>query len=372
MQIETLAVHAGRTVDQSSGAVMPPIHLSTTFERNADGTYHAGYVYGRSDNPNRRALEACLAMLEGGAAACVFSSGMAATTAVFQTLSAGDHIVIPGDVYFGTGKVAQDVFGRWGLHCSIVDLTDLEQVQAAICANTKLVWVETPSNPLLKITDIAAASQIAHAVGALCIVDNTWPSPICQRPLDLGADVVMHSTTKYLGGHSDLTGGALIVRETGGFYERLRTVQQWGGAAPSPFDCWLLRRSISTLPYRMRGHCQNAVRVAHFLAAHPAVEAVHYPGLPSHPGHAIAARQMSHFGGMLSIQVKGGATEALAVANKVEIFTQATSLGGVESLIEHRASVEGPASRTPPNLLRISVGLEHADDLIADLERALS
>jgi cystathionine gamma-synthase len=351
---------------------MPPIHLSTTFERNADGGYPAGYVYGRSDNPNRRTLEACLAVLEGGAAACAFSSGMAATTAVFQALSAGDHVIVPGDVYFGTGKVAQEVFGRWGLGCSIVDLTNLEEVKAAVRTNTKLIWVETPSNPLLKITDIAAVSRIAHAVGALCVVDNTWPSPVCQRPLALGADIVMHSTTKYLGGHSDLTGGALIVGKTGEFYEHLRTIQQWGGAAPSPFDCWLLRRSISTLPYRMRGHCENAVRVAQFLAAHPTVEAVHYPGLPGHPGHEVAARQMSHFGGMLSIQVKGGAVEALAVANKVEIFTQATSLGGVESLIEHRASVEGPASRTPPNLLRISVGLEHADDLMADLERALS
>jgi cystathionine gamma-synthase len=372
MQLETLAVHAGRTIDPASGAVMPPIHLSTTFERNEDGTYPAGYVYSRSDNPNRRALEACLAALEGGVAACAFASGMAATTAIFQTLSAGDHVLIPGDAYFGTGKVAQDVFGRWGLGCSVVDLTNLKEVQAAVRANTKLIWVETPSNPLLKITNIAAVSQVAHAVGAICVVDNTWPSPICQRPLELGADVVMHSTTKYLGGHSDLTGGALIVRQTGEFYDRLRTIQQWGGAAPSPFDCWLLRRSISTLPYRVRGHCENAALVAHFLASHPAVEAVHYPGLPSHPGHEIAARQMSRFGGMLSIQVKGGATEALAVANKVEIFTQATSLGGVESLIEHRASVEGPTSRTPPNLLRISVGLEHADDLIADLERALA
>jgi cystathionine gamma-synthase len=371
MQLETLAIHAGREADPATGAVMPPIHLSTTFERNQEGGYPAGFVYGRSDNPNRRAVEACLAALEGGEAALAFASGMAATTSVFQLLAAGDHLILPDDGYFGTGKVAQELCSRWGVQATIVDQTDLAQVAAAIRPNTKLIWVETPSNPLLKITDIAAVSQLAHDAGALCVVDNTWPSPLCQRPLNHGADIVMHSTTKYLGGHSDLTGGALIVRHADGVYDRLRTIQQWAGAVPSPFDCWLLRRSISTLPYRMKGHCENAAQVAHFLAGHPAVEAVHYSGLPQHPGHAVAARQMIAFGGMLSIQVKGGATEALAVANKVQIFTQATSLGGVESLIEHRASIEGPASRTPQNLLRLSVGLEHAADLIADLDQAL-
>jgi cystathionine gamma-synthase len=371
MHLETLAVHAGHDIDPGSGAVMPPINLSTTFERNAEGGYPSGFVYARSDNPNRRALEECLAALEGGAAALAFSSGMAATAAVFQSLATGDHVIIPGDVYFGTGKVAQEVFGRWGLQCTVVDMTDLDQVHAAVRPNTKVIWVETPSNPLLKITDIAAASDIAHAAGALCVVDNTWPSPICQQPLIHGADIVMHSTTKYLGGHSDLTGGALIVRQNDDFCQRLRTILQWGGAVPSPFDCWLLRRSISTLPYRMRGHCENGFKVATFLADHAAVEAVHYPGLTSHPGHAVASRQMTQFGGMLSIQVKGDAAEALAVANQVKLFTQATSLGGVESLIEHRASVEGPTSRTPQNLLRISIGLENAEDLIADLEQAL-
>ncbi len=369
--IETLAVHAGHAPDPTTGAVMPPLHLSTTFERRTDGSYPAGFSYARSDNPNRQALEECLAALEGGSQALAFASGMAATTAVFQALNTGDHVLMPGDVYFGTGKVAQEVFGRWGLACTVVDTSDLAQVQAAIRPNTRLIWVETPSNPLLKITDIGAVCQLAHEAQAVCVVDNTWPSPICQRPLALGADVVMHSTTKYLGGHSDLTGGALIVREQNDFAQRLRTLQQWGGAIPAPFDCWLLRRSISTLPYRVRGHCANAERVAHFLADHPAVEVVHYPGLPDHPGHAIAARQMSSFGGMLSIQVRGDAVAARTVANRVRIFTQATSLGGVESLIEHRASVEGPTSRTPQNLLRISIGLEHADDLIADLAQAL-
>jgi cystathionine gamma-synthase len=371
MQLETLAIHTGHDVDPATGAVMPPLHLSTTFERQQDGGYPAGFVYARSDNPNRRAVEACLAALEGGAAALAFASGMAATTALFQTLSAGDHLLLPDDLYFGTGKVAQEIFGRWGLASTVVDMTDLAAVERHLRPNTKVVWVETPSNPLLKISDIGAISQLAHGVGALCVVDNTWPSPLCQQPLAHGADLVMHSTTKYLGGHSDLTGGALIVRTVDEFYERLRMVQQWGGAIPAPFDCWLLRRSLSTLPYRMRGHCENAARVVDFLVTHPAVAAVHYPGLTSHPGHAIAARQMMSFGGMLSIQVQGGAAEALAVANRVRLFTQATSLGGVESLIEHRASVEGPASRTPANLLRLSIGLEHADDLIADLDQAL-
>ncbi len=372
MNIETLAIHAGHEHDPSSGAVMPPIHLSTTFVRNAEGDYPSGYVYGRSDNPNRHALEVCLAELEGGSAAVAFASGMAATTAVLQLLASGDHVIIPGDVYFGTGRLVADLFARWGWQTSVVDLTDLAAVQEAIRPNTKLIWVETPSNPLLKITDIAAVSHLAHAQGALCVVDNTWPSPICQRPFEHGADLVMHSTTKYLGGHSDLTGGVVVVGDQPpALLERLRTIQQLGGAVPSPFDCWLLRRSISTLPYRMRGHCQNAAAVVAFLVDHPAIEAVHYPGLPNHPGHAIAARQMRAFGGMLSLQVMGGAAEARQVASATKLFAQATSLGGVESLIEHRASVEGPTSHTPQNLLRVSIGLEHADDLIADLDQAL-
>ncbi len=375
-QIETIAIHAGHTIDAASGALIPPINLSTTFARSGDGSYTNGLVYSRSDNPNRRALEECLAALEGGALALAFASGMAATTAVLQALQQGDHVIGPGDVYFGTGKVAQELFGPWGMSYTVVDMTDLAQVQAAIRPNTKLIWAETPSNPLLKITDIAALSTLAHAASAFCVVDNTWPSPICQQPLAYGADVVMHSTTKYLGGHCDLTGGALIlgeklVSEHEAFAQRLRMVQQWGGAVPSPFDCWLLRRSISTLPYRMRGHCANALAVAHFLADHPAVEVVHYPGLPTHPGHAIASRQMHGFGGMLSIQVRGDEQRARQVAGRVQLFTQATSLGGVESLLEHRFSVEGPTSKTPPNLLRISVGLENPVDLIADLAQAL-
>lgn len=372
MRLETLAIHAGHAPDPTTGAVMPPIHLSTTFERNADGSYPAGYVYTRSENPNRAALESCLASLEGGANAAAFSSGMAAVAAVFQALTPGDHILFPDDAYFGAGRLLREIMAPWGLTYSVVDMADLDAVRAAVQPQTRLIWVETPSNPLLKITDIAAVAQIAHAAGACCAVDNTWPSPVGQQPLALGADLVMHATTKYLGGHSDLLGGAIVARTADEFFERVRLVQTIGGATPSPFDCWLLMRSIRTLPYRMRGHNENAQRIAQFLAEHPAVEAVHYPGLPSHRGHNIARRQMQMFGGMLSIQVRGGAEAAMRVAGRVQIFTRATSLGGVESLIEHRASVEGIHTTTPANLLRVSVGLEHPDDLIADLAQALA
>ncbi|HXF63105.1 MAG TPA: aminotransferase class I/II-fold pyridoxal phosphate-dependent enzyme [Caldilineaceae bacterium] len=371
MHIETLAVHAGRKVDPGTGAVMPPIHLTTTFERHPDGSYTDGFVYSRSENPNRRALEEALAKLEGGAAALAFASGQAATTTVFQALTAGDHVIIPAEVYFGTRKLIFDVLAPWQLQATAVDMTDLDAVRAAVRPNTRLIWVETPSNPLLKVTDIAGVVEIARAAGARCVVDNTWPSPLVQRPLALGADLVMHSTTKYLGGHSDILGGALVTRDADEFFARLRTIQTTAGAVPSPFDCWLLLRSLRTLPYRMRAHCEHALAVARFLEGHPRVAAVHYPGLESHPGHAVAKRQMCGYGGMLSIQVVGGAAEAMAVAAKVELFTRATSLGGVESLIEHRASVEGPDTPTPQNLLRISVGLEHPDDLIADLAQAL-
>ena len=372
MKLETLAIHAGHTPDPSTGAVMPPIHLSTTFERGADGAYPGGYVYTRSENPNRKALETCLAALEAGAAAAAFSSGMAAIAAIFQSLAAGDHILFPDDAYFGAGRLLRELMAPWGLTYSVVNMADLDAVRAAVRPETRLIWVETPSNPLLKITDIAAVAEIAHAAGAHCAVDNTWPSPTGQQPLKLGADLVMHATTKYLGGHSDLLGGAVVARTENGSFERIRLIQTIGGAVPSPFDCWLLMRSIRTLPYRVRAHTENAQRIAEYLAEHPAVETVHYPGLPTHPGHAIARRQMLQYGGMLSIQVRGGAEEAMRLAGRVRLFTRATSLGGVESLIEHRASVEGPHTATPANLLRISVGLEHPDDLIEDLAQALA
>jgi cystathionine gamma-synthase len=369
--IETLAVHAGHQIDPGSGAVMPSIQLSTTFERNADGSYTHGFVYSRTENPNRMALESCLMQLEGGAGAVAFSSGMAASHAVFQSLESGAHVILPDDVYFGTGALTTDVFARWGLTSTKVDMTDPSAVEQAIRPETRLLWLETPSNPQLKIADIRRLSAMAHANDALCAVDNTWPTPILQRPLELGADLVVHSTTKYLGGHSDVLGGAVITRAEDELLERVRTSQGIGGSVPSPFDCWLLLRSIRTLPYRMRGHCANAREVAAFLDGQPNVDVVHYPGLKSHPGHDVAVAQMSDFGGMLSIQVRGGADEAMAVAGRLKLFIRATSLGGVESLIEHRKSVEGPASPTPDNLLRVSIGLENPADLIADLAQAL-
>ena len=371
MHIETLAIHAGHEPDPATGAVTPPIHLSTTFERATDGTYPHGYVYTRSGNPNRDGLERCLSALENGAACATFASGSAATMAVFQALSPGDHVIAPGDVYYGTVYLLRDIFGPWGLEASVVDVTDPAEVERALKPNTKLVWVETPSNPLLKVTDIAAVAELAHGSGALCLCDNTWATPVLQRPLDLGADLVLHATTKYLGGHSDVAGGAVIAREESPFFARVRAIQK-AGAVPSPFDCWLTMRGVRTLPLRMRAHSENAAAVAAFLAGRPNVEAVHYPGLATHPGHAHAARQMSAFGGMLSFQVRGGREEAMAVAARVRLFTRATSLGGTESTIEHRASIESPATTTPQNLLRLSVGIEHPEDLIADLAQALT
>ncbi|HZE75066.1 MAG TPA: aminotransferase class V-fold PLP-dependent enzyme [Gemmatimonadales bacterium] len=371
MRFETLAVHAGHRPDPATGAVTPPIHLSTTFERAPDGTFPSGYVYGRDANPNRRSLEESLAALEAGAAAAAFASGMAATSAVFQALEPGDHVIVPDDSYYITRKLLQEVFARWRLEHTAVDLTDLAAVERALRPATRLVWVETPSNPLIRITDIAAIVALARRAGARVACDNTWATPMVTRPLELGADLVMHSTTKYLGGHSDVLSGALVARADDELFHRIRTVQVAGGAVAAPFDCWLLLRGIRSLPYRMQAHCQHAAAVAQFLALHPAVARVHYPGLASHRGHAVAARQMKAFGGMLSFEVRGARAEALAVAARLELVTRATSLGGPETLIEHRASVEGAHTRAPESLLRMSVGLEHPDDLIADLAQAL-
>lgn len=372
MRLETLAVHAGHAVDAATGAVTPPIHLSTTFEREADGSYRHGFVYSRNANPNRLALEECLSALEGGAAAAAFASGSAASAAVFQALSPGDHVVAPADAYYGTVRLLREIFERWGLESTFVDMTDLAAVSAAMRPVTKVVWVETPSNPLLTITDIAGVASIARAAGARTVVDNTWATPVLQHPLALGADIAMHSTTKYLGGHSDVLGGALVTRVEDSFFERIRTIQGIAGAVPSPFECWLVLRGVRSLPWRMRAHSGNAAAVARFLASHRAVEAVYWPGLSTHAGHAVAARQMSDFGGMLSVQIRGDRDRALGVTGKLRLFTRATSLGGAESLIEHRASVEGPHTRSPQNLLRISVGLENVDDLIEDLAGALA
>jgi cystathionine gamma-synthase len=371
MRIETLAVHAGHAPDPATGAVSPPIYLSTTFAREPDGSLHQGFLYSRTDNPARRGLETALAQLEGGAAALAFASGMAATAALFQTLAPGDHVVAPSDAYYATGKLLREVMHSWGLASSFVDMTDLDAVARAVTSRTRLIWIETPSNPVLAVSDIAAVAGIARAAGARLACDNTWATPLLQRPLELGADLVMHSTTKYLGGHSDVTGGALVLAREDELLARLRAVQTLAGGVPSPFDCWLVHRGIRTLPYRMRGHCDNAEAVARYLAADPRVEAVHYPGLEADPGHRVARRQMGRFGGMVSFEARGGAASALLVVSRVRLFTRATSLGGSESLIEHRASVEGPESRTPPGLLRLSIGLEHPDDLIEDLDRAL-
>jgi cystathionine gamma-synthase len=371
MKLETLAVHAGHAPDPATGAVTPPIHLSTTFERAPDGSLPHGFVYSRYANPNRDVLERCLAALEGGTAAAAFSSGQAATMTVFQALNTGDHVVLTEDAYFGTIKLVRDLFEGRGLSLTLVDGRDVAGVEAAIRKETKLIWLESPSNPLLSITDLRAVVAIARKRGVRVAVDNTWATPILQRPLELGCDLVMHSTTKYLGGHSDTLGGVVVGREDDELFTRIRALQSLGGAVPSPFESWLVLRGVRSLPYRMRGHCAHARSVAEFLARHPAIETVHYPGLASHPAHAVAASQMSDFGGMLSIQVRGGAAEALGVASRVELFTRATSLGGPECLIEHRHSVEGPGSRTPENLLRLSIGLEHPDDIIADLKQAL-
>jgi cystathionine gamma-synthase len=370
MRIETLAVHAGHAVDAATGAVATPIHLSTTFERDAEGGYPHGYVYARGANPTRDALEQGLAALEGGETAAAFGSGLAAASAILQALAPGDHVVAPTDVYHGVTKLLRETFAPWGLEMSFVDMTQLDAIKQALTPKTKLVWTETPSNPLLKITDLAAIAEISHNAGALCVCDNTL-APVVQRPLDLGVDFVMHSTTKYLGGHSDVIGGAIIAKKAAGFFERVREIQGASGAIPSPFDCWLILRGLRTLPCRMRAHSENALEVATWLADHPRVEAVHYPGLASHAGHEIVARQMSAFSGMLSFEVKGGREAALGVAAKTEIFIRATSLGGVESLIEHRASIKGEDPRTPQGLLRLSIGLEHSDDLIEDLAEAL-
>ena len=370
-RMETLAVHAGHGVDPATGAVTEPIQLSTTFERDADGGYSKGFLYARNHNPNRNGLEAALSALEGGTGAAAFGSGLAAVTAIFQGLSPGDHVVAPADIYHGTANVLKQLFAKWGVTASFIDMTNADAVGAHMQPNTRMVWIETPSNPLLQCVDIAALVDIAHQHGARAVADNTFASPMLQQPLALGCDMVMHATTKYLGGRSDVLGGMVVTRADDEHFAQLRTAQLFGGGVPSPFDCWLVMRSLPTLPARMQAHCANAQKVAEFLHDHPKVSVVHYPGLPGNPFHALAKKQMSGFGGMLSFEVKGGKDAAMALAANVEIFTRATSLGGVESLIEHRASIEGPDSKTPQGLLRVSVGLEHADDLMDDLAGAL-
>ncbi len=381
-------MHAGRAPDPTTGAVIPPLVLSTTFVREPDYSSGAGWVYARDRTPNRAQLELALAALEAPIdadpadyTALAFTSGMAATAAVLQCAWPGARVLLPERIYYHTRALADSIFGPWGLVTVPVPMDDLAAVEAALLDGEApaLVWIETPSNPTLTITDIAGVvSLVARhttrdgARRTRVAVDNTWASPLGQLPLALGADLVMHSTTKYLAGHSDVTGGALIFSTRDPWAERLRQVQVLSGTGAAPFDAWLVARGLASLPARWRMHVDNAVKVAEAMTTHPAVHAVHYPFLAGHPNGAVARRQMASGGAMLSLQVHGGRSGALAVAAGVQLFTRATSLGGIESLIEHRASVEGPASPTPHDLLRCSIGLEHADDLIADLTQALN
>ena len=371
MRFETIAVHAGMRIDTETGAVAPPIHLSTTFERNVEGETPRGFGYIRESNPTGAQLEEALAAIDSAAAALAFSSGMAAGAALLQALPAGSHVLLPDDSYYAFRELAAEFAGQWGLTFDTVAMEETAAVREAIRENTRLVWIESPSNPLMKLVDIAALAELAHSRGALVVVDGTFATPALQRPISLGADVVLHSTTKYLGGHTDVQGGSLSFARRDALYERTAHVRTLVGGVASPFNSWLVMRGIRSLAARMRVHSENALAVATFLASHPNVEAVFYPGLASHRGHEIAAKQMSGFGGMLSFLVRGGRTEALRVAAATRLFIRATSLGGVESLIEHRASSEGPTSSAPQNLLRLSVGLEHRDDLVEDLRAAL-
>ena len=374
---ETRAIHAGYEPDPTTGAVIPPIYATSTFKQDGVGGLRGGYEYSRSANPTRTALEGNLAALEEGERAFAFASGLAAEHTVIRALCApGDHVVIPDDAYGGTFRLFDQVEKGWGLDHSPAPVSDLDAVRAAIRpGTTRLVWIETPTNPLLNIGDIEALAAVAHEAGALLVVDNTFASPYLQQPLVLGADVVVHSTTKYCGGHSDVVGGALVVRDLE-VAEQVAFHQNAIGAVAGPFDAWLTLRGLKTLAVRMDRHCDNAERVVEFLTGHGAVAEVIYPGLAEHPGHQVAARQMKRFGGIVSFRVAGGESQALAVCDRAEVFTLAESLGGIESLIEHpgrmtHASVAGTELEVPADLIRLSVGIETADDLIADLDRAL-
>ncbi|MGA3487218.1 cystathionine gamma-synthase [Micromonosporaceae bacterium DT55] len=374
---ETLAIHAGQDPDPRTGAVIPPIFQTSTYAQDAVGSPRLGYEYSRSGNPTRDALQECLAALEGGTVGLAFASGLAAEDTLLRTVCApGDHVVIPDDAYGGTYRLFARVAQRWGVDWTAAKVSDPDAVRAAIQpGRTKIVWAETPTNPLLGIADIAALAGIAHEASALLVVDNTFASPYLQQPLGLGADVVVHSTTKYVGGHSDVVGGALITADTA-LGDELRYHQNAMGAINGPFDAWLTLRGIKTLGVRMDRHCDNAERIAAFLQGHPAVSQVLYPGLPEHPGHEVAAKQMRRFGGMISFRAAGGEEAAVKICNSTELFVLAESLGGVESLIEHpgqmtHASAAGSPLEVPADLVRLSVGIETADDLLADLERAL-
>jgi cystathionine gamma-synthase len=373
MRFETRAIHAGQDPEPVYGAVNVPIFQTSTYAQEGVGKPKT-YDYARGGNPTREALQNVLASLEGGARALCYASGMAAESTLLLLLRPGDHVVLPDDVYGGTYRLLARVLSDWGLAFDTVDMTDPDALRKAVRDETRVVWVESPSNPLLKIVDIALAAEIAQEAGARCVVDNTFATPYLQRPLELGADVVVHSVTKYLGGHSDLVGGAVVVRDDE-LAERLAFLQNAVGAVPGPMDCYLALRGVKTLAVRMEAHCRGARRVAEFLAGHPGVARVHYPGLPEHPGHDLAARQMRDFGGMVSFEM-GGADEAIRVAEATRLFFLGESLGGVESLIEvpgpmTHASVAGSPLEVSPALVRLSVGIEHPDDLVADLDQAL-
>jgi cystathionine gamma-synthase len=377
MGLATRAIHAGYRPDPATGAVNAPIYASSTFAQDGVGGLRGGFEYARTGNPTRAALEAALAAVEGGTYGRAFSSGMAATDCTLRAvLRPGDHVVIPDDAYGGTFRLIDKVFTQWGVTHTPVALSDLDAVQAALTEQTKLIWVETPTNPLLSIADIAAISDLGARHGAKVLVDNTFASPALQQPLALGADIVLHSTTKYIGGHSDVVGGALVTND-----EELDAafafLQNGAGAVPGPFDAYLTMRGLKTLVLRMARHSENGAAVAAFLAEHPAVATVLYPGLPDHPGHAVAAAQMSGFGGMISVRMAGGITAARELCSRTEIFILAESLGGVESLIEHpgamtHASTAGSQLEVPDDLVRLSVGIEDVSDLIGDLEQALT
>ncbi|MFF4412536.1 cystathionine gamma-synthase [Streptosporangium sp. NPDC001559] len=373
---ETLAIHAGQEPDPYTGAVVPPIYAVSTYKQDGVGGLRAGYEYSRSANPTRTALEEAVAAVEGGARGLAFASGLAAEDTLLRTVCRpSDHVLIPNDAYGGTYRLFSKVNRPWGLHYDPVALGDLDAVAGAMTPKTRIVWVETPTNPLLGIADIAALAELAHDNGALLVVDNTFASPYLQQPLALGADVVVHSTTKYVGGHSDVVGGALVTADAE-LGERLAFHQNAMGAVAGPFDAWLTLRGLKTLAVRMERHCDNAERVADLLLAHPRVSSVLYPGLPDHPGHETAAKQMRRFGGMVSFRVAGGEAEAVEICNRTKLFTLGESLGGVESLIEHpgrmtHASAAGSPLEVPADLVRLSVGIESVDDLLADLSRAL-
>lgn len=369
---KTICAHAGATPDPATGAVTSPLYFSSTFHYPPTGEYPLGHIYSRESNPTRTSLETVLAQLEQGEDAAAFSSGSAAANAVFLSLRPGDHVIINFDAYAGIRGMLKDIFMPWGLDVTFTDLSDVKNLSASIKPTTKLVWTESPTNPNLRIVDLISLIKICKQHQIKVAVDNTFATPALQKPIALGADIVMHSTTKYLGGHSDMTGGALITAKKDEQWERIRHIQHIQGAIPSPFDCWLLMRGIRSFVPRITQHVSNAKAVAEFLSHHPKVEQVLYPGLVTQPGHAIAKKQMSDFGAMVSFLVKGSKEDAIKIAQRVKVFTNATSLGGTESLLEHRKSVEGPDSPTPENLLRLSVGIEDVNSLIEDLKQALS